>query len=76
MIGESEIMVNVLLLPSEHGERKKRTISIVVPSGCEAALATLEGILDRLCIMPFSLYPASRVPGHGQAGLGNSELLL
>ncbi len=28
------------------------------------------------CITPFGLYPASRVSGHDQAGLGKSKLLL
>ncbi len=28
------------------------------------------------CITPLGLYPASRVSGHGPAGLGNSKLLL
>ncbi len=28
------------------------------------------------CITPLGLYPASRVSGHGLAGLGNSKLLL
>jgi hypothetical protein len=83
-------MINVLLLPemsrAELAGRAKKNEQF--PLSCPQAapprrggaigrssiVATLEG--KSHCITPLGLYPASRVSGHGPAGLGNSKLLL
>ncbi len=84
MIGEREIMIDVLLLPemsrAEQAGRAKKNEQF--PLSCPQAeqprrggairrssiVATLEG--KSLCI---TLYPASRVSGHGPEALGKLQ---
>jgi hypothetical protein len=90
MIGEREIMINVLLLPemsrAERAGRAKKTNNShcpalkrrcrgeAAPSGEAASWLHWKGKVR--FIARFRSYPASRVSGRGPAGLGKPKLLL
>jgi hypothetical protein len=90
LIGEREIMINVLLLPemsraelawqakkmnnSHCPALKQRNRCEAAPSG--EAVSWLHWKGKVWPIAHFRLYPASRVSGRGPAGLGKPKLLL
>jgi hypothetical protein len=90
MIGEREIMIDILLLPemsrAERARQAKKMNNSHFPalrlrSRCKAAplgeaASWLHWKGKVSFIACFLLYPASRVPGRGPAGLGKPKLLL